>query len=254
VINVISAELSKMRTARSSFVMIVIAIGIPLLFGVLGSLFGDFSSNPDSPGAKVAGTDLISSGVFFSSMFTLIMGVLSFTSEMRHGSIAPSLLVTPIRERLIGGKLVAVVLTSAVIGALAVGGNLAIGAILGPSQGFELGLSGGEIAGAIAASALVAALFGTIGLGVGTLVRNQAGSIVTVLIWLFVLDSLLVGLFSSLDPYSLTSAIDPAAGAGGADGTSDPMSQGHALIVIGAYAGVLFAAGAALFRRVDITG
>lgn len=247
-INVISAELSKLRTARSSLVMILTAVGIALAFGLLGSLLGDYANN------QAAGEDLISSGGFFAAIFTLIIGVLAITGEMRHGSIAPSLLVTPVRERLIAAKLVAVLIVCGLIGTLSVGGCLAIGAILGPSQGFDLGLSGGELLGAIGAGALVAALFGAIGLGVGALIRNQAGAIVVVLIWLFVIDGLLVALFSSLEPYSLTGAIDPALGAATASESDNPVSQAHGLLAIAAYALALFAAGTALFRRVEITG
>jgi ABC-type transport system involved in multi-copper enzyme maturation permease subunit len=248
VINVISAEMGKMRTARSSLVLILVAIGVPLIFAVLTSLFGDYSEG------KPAGVDLISGSGFFAAIFTLIIGILAITGEMRHGSIAPSLLVTPVRERLLLAKLAAIVLICSLIGALAVGGSLGIAAILGPGKGFELGLSGGEVLRAIGSSAVVAALFGAIGLGVGSLLRNQAGAIVAVLIWLFVLDSLLVGLFSSLEPYSLTASVDPALGAGTANGTTDPVSQGHGLVVIAAYATVLVAAGTTLFRRVEITG
>lgn len=247
-INVIAAELSKLRTARSSFVMILTAVGIALAFGLLGSLLGDYANN------QAAGEDLISSGGFFAAIFALIIGVLAITGEMRHGSIAPSLLVTPVRERLIAAKLVAVVIVCGLIGALSVGGCLAIGAILGPSQGFGLALSGGEVLRAIGAGALVAALFGAIGLGVGALIRNQAGAIVAVLIWLFVIDSLLVGLFSSLETYSLTGAIDPALGAGSVSGSDSSISQAHGLVVIAAYGLALFTAGTALFRRVEITG
>lgn len=245
-INVISAELSKLRTARSNLIMCIVAVGLSLAFALLVTLAHKHSEGP-------AGEALISAAGF-SVLFTLILGVLTIAGEMRHGSIAPALLVTPVRERLMAGKLAAVLLVCGALGALSIGGGLAIGALLGPGQGLTLGLSSGEVLRAIGSGALVAALMATIGLGVGALLRNQAGAIVLVLVWLFFVDPLLSGLFAGFKPLSLTEALNPAIGAPSESGSDDPPSQAQALGLIAAYAFGLLAAGTAVFRRVEITG
>jgi ABC-2 type transport system permease protein len=242
VTGVIAAELLKLRTARSNVVLAIAGTGLAILISLLTVLFD---------GTPTA--DVLISDAQFCVLFTLILGAMSIAGEMRHGSIAPSLLVTPSRARLLIGKLAAIVIVSAVIGALAFGGSLVAGALLLPGQGFDLGLSTGEVIKDTVSGAAVAALYGVMGLGVGALIRNQTGAIIVLLITLFFVDPLAGSLISDYDPYSLGAVLSSATGAPGQGPANDPLAQGTALALQLGYSALLFAVGLVTFNRVDIT-
>ena len=55
----------------------------------------------------------------FVQVFALMLGILAITSEFRHGTITPSLLVVPDRVRLVLGKLGASILVGLALGLVA---------------------------------------------------------------------------------------------------------------------------------------
>jgi ABC-2 type transport system permease protein len=189
----------------------------------------------------------------FCVLFTLILGAMSIAGEVRHGSIAPSLLVTPSRTELLLGKLAALVMVGAVIGALAFGCSLLAGALLLPRQGLFFDLSSGEVIKDIASGAAIAALYAVMGLGVGALLRNQTGAIIVLLIALFFVDPLVASLWNHYGPYSLGAVLSSATGAPGQGPSDDPVAQGTALALQFGYSTLLFLIGLFAFNRVDIT-
>ncbi|MDX6616373.1 MAG: type transport system permease protein [Solirubrobacterales bacterium] len=239
---VISSELLKLRTARSNVVLAVAGVGLSILIALLTILFDG------SPTA-----DVLISDAQICVLFTLILGAMSIAGEVRHGSIAPSLLVTPSRTGLLLGKLVAIVILSALMGALAFGGSLIAGALLLPGQGFELGLSTGQVIRDTASGAAVAALYGVMGLGVGGLIRNQTGAIIVLLITLFFIDPLAASLISKYNEYSLGAVLTSATGAPGQGPSDHPIAQGAALALQLGYSALLFVIGLVALNRADIT-
>jgi ABC-2 type transport system permease protein len=242
VTGVIASELLKLRTARSNVILAIAGVGLAVLISLLTILF---DGNPTA--------DILISDAQFCVLFTLILGAMSIAGEVRHGSIAPSLLVTPSRIELLLGKLAAIVIVSAAIGALAFGGSLVAGAILLPGQGFDLGLSTSEVIKDTASGAAIAALYGVMGLGVGALLRNQTGAIIVLLITLFFVDPLAGSLISKYNEYSLGAVLASATGAPGQGPADHPFAQGTALALQLGYSALLFVIGLAAFNRADIT-
>jgi len=60
-------------------------------------------------------------------------------------------------------------------------------------RGIHIGLGIGDYAQLLAGDALAAALFAAIGVGVGTIVRNQVATVVGLCVWLLFLEPLLLG-------------------------------------------------------------
>jgi ABC-2 type transport system permease protein len=242
VTGVIASELLKLRTARSNVILAAAGVGLAVLISLLTILF---DSNPTA--------DILISDAQFCVLFTLILGAMSIAGEVRHGSIAPSLLVTPSRTELLLGKLAALVMVGAAIGVLAFGGSLVAGAALLPGQGFDLGLSSGEVIKDIASGAAIAALYGVMGLGVGALFRNQTGAIIVLLVTLFFVDPLAASLISKYNDYSLGAVLASATGAPGQGPADNPVAQSTALALQLGYSSLLFLIGLFAFNRVDIT-
>ena len=128
----------------------------------------------------------------FAQAFALVLGILAVTSEFRHGTITPSLLVVPDRVRLTLAKLGASLATGLALG---LRGDRRCAAVLGAAilsaRGIDTGLR--RLAGdeADRRRDVGTALYAALGVGVGAIVRNQVGAIVGTLVYLFVLENLL---------------------------------------------------------------
>ena len=105
----LSAELFKLRTTRTSWAVILGALGLVVLISVLAAATGSFSSSED------AGEDLLQiSGLV--QLFALVIGILAVATEFRHGTITPSLLAVPDRTRLVLAKLITALIAGALLG------------------------------------------------------------------------------------------------------------------------------------------
>ena len=124
-------------------------------------------------------------------VFALMIGVLAVTTEFRHGTITPSLLVVPNRIRLMAAKLAAVAVDRRRrIGVVSTGLLIGIVSFFGSVRDFDT--SGDKLAMFVGGT-LAAALFAALGIGLGALVRNQVGAIVGPLVYIFLLEPLIGG-------------------------------------------------------------
>jgi ABC-2 type transport system permease protein len=92
------------------------------------------------------------------------------------------------------------------------------------------------------------ALWGAIGTGLGAIIHNQVGAIITLLAWGFVVNALLFGLVPSVGRFMPTHASDAMMGLK-ADHLLSPGTGAVTLIV---WAAALAAVGIALTARQDI--
>jgi ABC-2 type transport system permease protein len=173
------AEFLKLRTAPRT--TLGLTLGLLAIIGlgaasIASSASGEFGNN-------LAVWDLMDLASI-STVFTLILGILIITWEYRHGTITPTFLATPRRERVVVAKLFTAVVTGLVLAALSVGLALAIAALwLG---GLEIERGQWELAGRIV---LGAALWSAFGLGIGAAIQSQVGSIVSALIWFLIVEN-----------------------------------------------------------------
>jgi len=89
----VRAELLKLRTARSTIALVAVVLGLGLLF-VTRVARAAGGAGGVTPGTADAWTQLLGSALS-PTLLVLLVGVLAFTGEMRHGSLTPTLLVTP---------------------------------------------------------------------------------------------------------------------------------------------------------------
>lgn len=119
------------------------------------------------------------------AMLAAVAGILMFTSEAQHGTLAVILAARPARWVIVAAKTVT-----------AAGVGLALG-VTGMTAGFAGSVIGGaEIGGGshLVTRALWASLYivlaALVGLGVGMIVRHTAAAITGLLMWSFVVESL----------------------------------------------------------------
>lgn len=181
----IASELLKLRTTRAAFVYPIVLVALTGL-AAAGELGG---SDDDRRLEDSFQADLLT-GTTFAGVLALILGITAVTNEFRHGTITPSLLVTPVRERFLAAKGLVAVIAGIVF---ATAGALVVAAIAIPwltALDIPLQLGDGDVWLGFGRILLDAALWGAIGVGIGGLVHGQVGALVGTIIWLLLVEPL----------------------------------------------------------------
>jgi ABC-2 type transport system permease protein len=179
-----AAELLKLRTIRVTWGF---ALGVIGLSGLLAA--GHIGSPPE--GGRFAPDyqlNLVLVAAFPAVVLALLLGMLMFTNEFRHGTISRTLLVTPRREVLVAIKLVAGVAAGLGLALLAFAVTSILAAIW--LEIIDVPLEPGDAANGLWRVLLAAALIGALGAAIGGVVHSQVGALVGTLIWLFVAEPL----------------------------------------------------------------
>lgn len=114
-------------------------------------------------------------------VFPLVMGALAMTGEFRHQTLTPTFLAQPRRTTVLAAKLVVQAAVGALFGVLGVVGAVGAGAGVLWLLDEPLVLDQGGIWVSLAWSVVALAIWGVIGVGVGTLLPNQVASVVVIL-------------------------------------------------------------------------
>jgi ABC-2 type transport system permease protein len=186
----------------------------------------------------------------------LLAGALSVTSEFRHKTITPAVLITPRRTPLLVAKLITMATAGLAFGLAATAMGTAITLPLLAARHIPAGITGTQAAAIIAGGGIATALAAALGVGVGAIIRNQVGAIVTVLALLYIAEPLFgfiphVG--SAVQKYGLGGLAAAATHTTGFPATAQLLGQGAAVLILAAYAVAVLLAGAALLRHRDIT-
>ena len=183
-IRLLSSELLKLRTTRTFYALIGAAFALIVTIAVLGAALGSFKHTGTAGRGLLAVAGL-------APLFALVIGVIGVTTEFRHGTITPSLLVTPVRTRLMAAKLAAQLIAGLALGAMCYAACAALVAVILSGRGIPTGMSTSDWIEAVIGGAIGTMLYAVLGFGVGALLRNQVGAIVVVLAWVFVIENLL---------------------------------------------------------------
>ena len=243
----IGAEVFKLRTTRTFYGLVLGAFGLVMLIVILASATG---GKDDITLRDVIGI----SG--FAQVFALLLGIICVTSEFRHGTVTPSLLVVPDRVKLTLAKLGASLLVGLALGLLVTGLSALIGSLILSARDIANPLSGSDVTKMVIGGTIATGLYAALGVGVGAIVRNQVGAVVGSLVYLFVLENLLTIAKPLRDPVAkygfggvgngLTGAADPTA-------DHPPLDQVPAGLLLAAYCAIFLVIGIVLMRKRDVT-
>ena len=246
---VVRSELLKIRTTRGWWAYLLVLVG---LVGIgtaaeVGSRSLDERSGLDF---QLALVDLIG----ITSLLAIILGITMVTTEFRHGTITPTLLANPGRERVLAGKAIAGVLVAVLFAVLALLVVVVVAVIWTSIDGGELALADGDVVERAGKTLLGVVLWLLLGIAIGSVVHSQVTALVGTLVWIFLVETLIVGLLGLVDAdgvgeYLPFHALDGADGTGG----DDLLDYGPALAVTLGWIAVLGAAGLVRTRRRDIT-
>lgn len=243
----LSSELLKLRTTRTFLALMACSLALIVVISVPAAAAGNLKTTGTPGRALLAVAGL-------APLFALVIGVIGVTTEFRHGTITPSLLVEPVRTRQMAAKLAAQLIAGLALGAVCYTACAGIVSMILSRRGIATGMSTSDWIGAVIGGALATMLYAALGLGVGALLRNQAGAIVVVLAWVFVIESLLGiipgGFGDAIKKYGLSGV-----------GSSLARTASHAtrigqvtagLLLLG-YALVLVIAGTIVVRQRDVS-
>jgi ABC-type transport system involved in multi-copper enzyme maturation permease subunit len=211
----VQSELLKIRTTRAWWaylVVIVLLTGI----GTAGSIGSSESLDRSTVSFQL---DLVSTaGV--SVLIAIILGITMITTEFRHGTVTPTFLAEPHRERVILSKAIAAVVFAIGFALLALAVVAAVAIPWLTIVDAQLHLGDTELVQRAGEQILSTVLWALMGVAIGTAVHSQVAALVGTLIWIFLVESLLVGLLGLVDAdgvaeYLPFHALDAADGTGG---------------------------------------
>jgi ABC-2 type transport system permease protein len=183
------SELLKQRSTWTSFGLLGAMLGL-VIFAVLLHGFGLSAERLASTSEQLM---VLGRGEFLAALFAALLGALSITGEIRHGTIRPTFLVTPWRDRVVVAKVCVSALIGAGFGLVASALAVGVGTAALRARGIDVQLDGGDYALLLAGSAPAAALWAAIGVGVGAVVRHQVPTVVGISAWHLFIEGLLVG-------------------------------------------------------------
>jgi ABC-type transport system involved in multi-copper enzyme maturation permease subunit len=245
----VRSELLKIRTTRGWWAYLIVIVS---LVGIGAAAEVGSRSEDERRGLdfQLALVDLVG----IASLLAIILGITIVTTEFRHGTITPTLLATPSRERVLAGKTVAGVLMAVFFAMLAFAVVILVASVWVSIDGGDLRLTESDVVERAGGTVLGVVLWLLMGVAIGSVVHSQVAALVGTLVWLFLVETLLLGLLTLLDvegvgEYLPFHALDGADGSGG----DNLLDYGPALAVTVGWIALLGAAGVVRTRRRDIT-
>jgi ABC-type transport system involved in multi-copper enzyme maturation permease subunit len=243
------SELLKQRTTRTNLVLLAWMIGLVVLVVALHV----FSFSAGTLAQRDNQLKVLGLGTSIGALFGALLGALSITAEIRHGTIRPTFLATPRRARVIAAKVASSVLAGIGIGLLAQALTAGTEAAGLAARGIDIELSASDYAQLLAGGAVAAALFAAIGVGVGAIVRNQVAAVVGLCVWLLFIEPILLGDLPDAGKFAPGASAGALAGAIQTQIASDLVAPALGALLLIAYAAAASTAGAIATVRRDVT-
>lgn len=247
--DLIRAELLKLRTTRTLYAYGLVALAfVPVSVALAIQTAGTPGAGPSL--ATEEGVRHVMSAAGSGATLVLLIGILVMAGEFRYSTATSTFLVTPDRRRVVVAKLVASALVGVVLAVAAAILTLTIALPWLAAKDVEMASVvdiGLVLLGAIAGTALNA----MVGVGVGSMIRNQTAAIVVALVWVTIVEGLLVSFVPEVGRWLPGGAGAALTGVATAEGGLLPM-WGAAIVLVGY--GLAFAgAGIRFTMRRDVT-
>jgi ABC-type transport system involved in multi-copper enzyme maturation permease subunit len=245
--NLIQAELLKLRTTRMFYGLALAAMAIPLV-SVISAITSAGKSGGDPALSTPEGIRDVMSTSLFGGLLVLIIGILLMAGEFRHNTATSTFLISSDRKRVVVAKLAASALVGAALGLISVVITLTVALPWLATKHIHVDIFSRNVGLVLLGGLAAMTIFAVVGVGVGSLIRNQTAAVIVALIWLLVVDNLLVSFAHEIGKW--TPVGSSAALAGASIHGLLPMWAGAVLFL--AYGLAFAAAGTRFTMRRDV--
>ena len=239
----IRVELLKLRTIRLTYGLLATAAGLTALFSVLEA--SRAGSGKVAPLYTTSGLNAVITGGVWALLMATVLGVTVSSGEFRHCTATLTYLAGPHRSRVLAAKSAAAACAGAVFGLVGYLIAAGIGLTFVAARGYHVAIGDATLVRYAAGHMLAAALLAAVGVGLGSLIRSQLAAVIGIFVWAIVVESLIGGLFNSVQAYLPYTAATTLAGAqlgGAAFGPAHNASTTVAPLPFAAAAALLAAA------------
>ena len=262
-IRLIRAELLKFATTRLWWGMLIGVVAISALSAAAtAALAGSTVQGTSTPGLEDPAVlrGIYTGGLSITYMLTLAIGIIAMAGEYRHETMTATVLAAPRRQHVVVAKLAALTVIGGGYGVAMVATGVLVGLPVILGRGGSPHLTQDGIPRALALAVLAVALWAILGLGIGTLIRNQVVALLVTIGIVSIAEPIITYLLQLAEwgsvarflPGTATGAlVTPVTDSGGVSFSYLPW-WGGALMLFG-YAVVSGGIGAALTLRRDIS-
>lgn len=200
----VGAELLKIISTRLWWGLLIGAVAFSGIQALANALVAGMEAGGGAPAMPGLETPEAVRSVYPMAMFTgtymfaLVLGITGMTGEYRHQTITSTFLVSPRRARVVVAKLLAHALMGVVFGLVGLLTVLVVGGVTMSVRGYGLGLGADRLWATNALAVLAVAIWAVLGIGVGTLIRNQVAAIVAALLFTFLVEPLVTFAVSAI--------------------------------------------------------
>lgn len=201
-IGLVKSELLKVRTTHTWWILLLVMTAFTAVALVVNLFMADQAFEQGAPqpqdleglpagererilaqtSAKYAAANVYTSGQYFGLLLAMVIGILIVTNEFRHQTATATFLAMPRRVNVVLAKLVAALAWGAIFATVATILSVIVGGIFFTAWGEDLYLSDPDVVKAVLLNVLAFGVWATFGLGLGTLLKNQIGALVTALL------------------------------------------------------------------------
>jgi ABC-type transport system involved in multi-copper enzyme maturation permease subunit len=246
--SLLRSELLKQRTTRTNLLLLLWMIGLVALVVLLHV----FSLKAGTITARDGQLKVLGWGTSIGALFASLLGAMSITGEIRHGTIRPTFLATPDRGRVIAAKVAASALAGVALGLLAEALTAGIESAGLAVRGIHVASTAGDYVQLLLGGAAAAALWAAIGVGVGALVRNQVGALIGLCVWLLLIETTLIGNVPAAGKFAPGASAGALAGAIQTQTPAKLVAPALGVLLLAAYATLTASAGALATARRDV--
>lgn len=250
--SLLSAELVKLRTTRTTWAVTGVALALISLQVAFLLFESTFTSQwAGSPSDLADAVDQIAGGGY---PLALVIGLMAVTTEFRHGTIGRTLQLVPSRTRMMVAKLAAsagYALVLTVLGLIVVAIFVGFASL---RDGVQVTF-GPEVLTPLWQVPLGLVLVTIFGVAAGALLRNQVVAVTVMLVWMLLVEqiiSLLLPAASKWLPFTALSAVFVPPELQGQGGLNDMLAPLTALGVFIGYVAVAVVIAIVLLRRRDV--
>lgn len=225
--DLIDAEWLKLRTTRMFYGNVLAALAVvPISVASAIHSAGRAGRAPLDTGEGVRS---VLSAASSGTLIVLVIGILVMAGEFRHNTATSTFLIAPDRKRVVAAKLAASSLVGAGLAVAASALTIAIALPWLAAKDVEVGVLSGDVRAVVLGAMAATTLYALVGVGVGSLFRNQTAAVVIALVWVFTVEGILVSFVPEVGRWLPGGAVTAFTGVDTAEGGLLPVWTGVAV-------------------------